>query len=74
MDAMLKSPTCSAYFVEPMAWMSYLADGAVTGRLTCPAPKCAAKLGSWDWAGMQCACGAWITPAFALHRSKVDEV
>jgi dual specificity phosphatase 12 len=74
MDAMLKSPACSAYFVEPMAWMSYLGDGAVTGRLTCPAPKCAAKLGSWDWAGMQCACGAWITPAFALHRSKVDEV
>lgn len=71
---MLHSPECSAYFVEPMAWMSALADGEVSGRLQCPAKKCGAKLGSWDWAGMQCGCGAWVTPAFALHRSKVDEV
>ena len=70
---MLKSPLCSSYFLEPMAWMESLSSGEVTGRLNCPTPKCGQKLGSWDWAGMQCACGAWVTPAFSLHRSKVDE-
>lgn len=74
MSSMLKSPQCSSYFLEPMAWMSDLASGEVTGRLNCPAEKCGQKLGSWDWAGMQCGCGAWVTPAFSLHRSKVDEI
>lgn len=72
--SMLKHPSCSSYFIEPMAWMSDLASGEVTGRLNCPTAKCGQKLGSWDWAGMQCACGAWVTPAFSLHRSKVDEI
>jgi dual specificity phosphatase 12 len=31
-------------------------------------------LGNWDWAGMQCGCGAWITPAFAVARGRIDEV
>ncbi|KDN53136.1 hypothetical protein K437DRAFT_289675 [Tilletiaria anomala UBC 951] len=70
--SLLPSAACSSYFVEPLSWMSALKNGEVSGRLDCPAPKCGAKLGSWDWAGMQCGCGAWITPAFALHRSKVD--
>ncbi|SAM85913.1 related to Tyrosine specific protein phosphatase and dual specificity protein phosphatase [Ustilago bromivora] len=74
MSSMLKSPACSSYFIEPMAWMLHLSSGQVTGRLNCPSAKCGAKLGSWDWAGMQCACGSWVTPAFALHRSKVDEI
>lgn len=73
-SSMLHSAECSSYFTEPMAWMSALGDGQVTGRLNCPNGKCEQKLGSWDWAGMQCGCGAWVTPAFALHRSKVDEI
>ncbi|KAJ9475613.1 Tyrosine-protein phosphatase YVH1 [Pseudozyma hubeiensis] len=72
--SMLNHPSCTSYFIEPMAWMTALSSGEVTGRLNCPAEKCRAKLGSWDWAGMQCGCGAWVTPAFSLHRSKVDEV
>lgn len=71
---MLHSHLCSSYFVEPLAWMTVLRSGEVAGRLDCPSVRCGAKLGSWDWAGMQCACGAWVTPAFALHRSKVDEI
>lgn len=71
--SMLKHPSCSSYFIEPMAWMTDLSSGEVTGRLNCPSAKCGQKLGSWDWAGMQCGCGAWVTPAFSLHRSKVDE-
>lgn len=73
-STMLNHPSCTSYFIEPMAWMTALSSGEVTGRLNCPAEKCRAKLGSWDWAGMQCGCGAWVTPAFSLHRSKVDEV
>ncbi|GAC97773.1 hypothetical protein PHSY_005360 [Pseudozyma hubeiensis SY62] len=72
--SMLNHPSCTSYFIEPMAWMTALSSGEVTGRLMCPSEKCRAKLGSWDWAGMQCGCGAWVTPAFSLHRSKVDEV
>lgn len=52
---MLHSPQCSAYFVEPLAWMTNLQEGQVAGRLECPNVRCGAKLGSWDWAGMQCA-------------------
>lgn len=52
---MLHSVQCSSYFVEPLAWMSALKLGEVAGRLECPNVRCGAKLGSWDWAGMQCA-------------------
>jgi len=52
---MLHSSQCSSYFVEPLAWMSALKLGEVAGRLDCPNVRCGAKLGSWDWAGMQCA-------------------
>lgn len=52
-----------------------LSSGQLHGKLLCPNRKrCNAKLGNWDWAGMQCGCGAWVTPAFAVHRSRVDEV
>lgn len=53
--SVLHSSQCSAYFVEPLAWMSDLKNGQVAGRLECPNGRCGAKLGSWDWAGMQCA-------------------
>ncbi|WFD20739.1 hypothetical protein MCAP1_002991 [Malassezia caprae] len=75
--SLLHSARCSAYFVEPLVWMTESSDvveGVISGRLMCPNTKCQAKLGSWTWAGTQCACGAWVTPAFALQRAKVDEV
>ncbi|KAK0570094.1 tyrosine protein phosphatase yvh1 [Tilletia horrida] len=66
---------CSSYFVEPQPWMEpSLETGEVRGRLECPNNRCSGKLGNWDWAGAQCACGAWVTPAFALHASRVDAV
>ncbi|CEH16778.1 Dual specificity phosphatase [Ceraceosorus bombacis] len=71
---LMHSNNCSAYFVEPLQWMSALKEGEIAGKLDCPNARCGAKLGNWDWAGMQCGCGEWITPAFALHRTKVDEV
>jgi hypothetical protein len=34
--------------------------------------RCKARLGSYNWAGSQSESGAWVTPAFQLHHSKVD--
>ncbi|KAL1928982.1 hypothetical protein VTP01DRAFT_2041 [Rhizomucor pusillus] len=63
---------CSSYFIEPMEWIASLQDGLVEGRIDCP--KCYSKLGQYNWAGAQCSCGRWITPAFMLHRKQVDQV
>eukprot|EP00898_Chlorokybus_atmophyticus_P009152 jgi/Chlat1/9238/Chrsp99S08514 len=63
---------CSSYFLEPMQWMAGINDGQVEGKLLCP--KCSTRLGSYKWAGEQCSCGAWVTPAFMLHKSKLDEL
>lgn len=41
-------------------------------QLLCP--KCNAKLGSFNWYGEQCSCGRWITPAFQIHKNRVDEM
>ncbi|KAJ9113613.1 hypothetical protein QFC22_005921 [Naganishia vaughanmartiniae] len=71
----LVNPKCSGYFVEPLTWMEpMLASGALVGKITCPNDKCGAKIGSFDWAGVQCGCKEWVTPGFCIHRSKVDEV
>ncbi|KAF9419924.1 dual specificity phosphatase 12, partial [Entomortierella beljakovae] len=59
---------CQSYFVEPVEWIQSL--HALEGKVSCP--KCDSKLGSFNWAGAQCSCGAWVTPAFMLHRGKVD--
>jgi len=69
------NPGCSGYFVEPMPWMTPLIDqGNVSGKINCPNKKCNAKLGNYDWAGVACSCQEWVTPAFCLHKSKVDEI
>ncbi|XP_043687376.1 probable inactive dual specificity protein phosphatase-like At4g18593 isoform X2 [Telopea speciosissima] len=64
-------PECSSIFVEPMKWMQTVEEGNVENKLQCLG--CNARLGSFNWAGMQCSCGAWVTPAFQLHKSRIDE-
>ncbi|KAL4420279.1 hypothetical protein ABPG77_005619 [Micractinium sp. CCAP 211/92] len=65
-------------FVEPLRWMGEgggadsVVAGAVQGKLYCP--KCQARLGSFNWAGTQSSSGAWVTPAFQLHLSKLDAI
>lgn len=46
-------------------------EGYVEERLLCLG--CNARLGYFNWAGMQCSCGAWVNPAFQLHKSRLDE-
>lgn len=63
---------CTSYFIEPVQWMESALLGVMDGQLLCP--KCSAKLGSFNWYGEQCSCGRWITPAFQIHKNRVDEV
>ncbi|XP_040859302.1 dual specificity protein phosphatase 12 isoform X1 [Ochotona curzoniae] len=62
---------CTSYFIEPVQWMESALLGVMDGQLLCP--KCSAKLGSFNWYGEQCSCGRWITPAFQIHKNRVDE-
>lgn len=61
---------CSSIFIEPLRWMKDVEEGALEGKLSCA--HCDARLGYFNWAGIQCSCGSWITPAFQLHKSRVD--
>ncbi|KAJ0985228.1 hypothetical protein J5N97_003584 [Dioscorea zingiberensis] len=61
---------CSSIFVEPLKWMTTVEEGALEGKLSCI--HCEARLGYFNWSGIQCSCGSWITPAFQIHKSKVD--
>ncbi|XP_017277684.1 dual specificity protein phosphatase 12 [Kryptolebias marmoratus] len=63
---------CTSYFIEPVQWMEPALLGVMNGQLLCP--KCSSKLGSFSWCGDQCSCGRWVTPAFQLHRNRVDEI
>ncbi|KAJ4827920.1 hypothetical protein Tsubulata_032077 [Turnera subulata] len=48
-----------------------LEEGYVGDKLWCIG--CKARLGSFNWAGMQCNCGTWVNPAFKLHKNRIDE-
>lgn len=39
-----------------------LASGTLAGKIICPNEKCKAKIGSFDWAGVQCGCKEWVVP------------
>lgn len=46
-----------------MGWMQpFLDQGNTEGKINCPNKKCNAKLGNYDWAGVKCSCGVWVTP------------
>jgi len=66
----LTQPECTSIFVQPMQWMTPVLEGLVESKLQCI--KCEARLGNFNWAGMQCSCGAWVNPAFQLHKSRID--
>ena len=60
--------TCTVLATERMNWMGECAEEY--GKLLCP--SCKAKLGSWCWHGNKCPHGQWISPAFFIHRFKID--
>jgi len=58
-----------------MKWMEpFLESGNMAGKIMCPNKKCGAKLGNYDWAGVQCSCKEWVIPGFCISKSKVDEI
>ncbi|KAK5815924.1 protein-tyrosine phosphatase-like protein [Linnemannia elongata] len=59
---------CQSYFIEPVEWIQEL--HGLEGKISCP--KCDSKLGTFNWSGEQCSCGTWVTPAFMMHKGKVD--
>uniref|UniRef100_A0A671PR70 protein-tyrosine-phosphatase n=1 Tax=Sinocyclocheilus anshuiensis TaxID=1608454 RepID=A0A671PR70_9TELE len=63
---------CTSYFIEPVQWMEPALLGVMDRQLLCP--KCSSKLGSFNWYGEQCSCGRWVTPAFQMHKNRVDEI
>ncbi|GLJ48420.1 hypothetical protein SUGI_1022050 [Cryptomeria japonica] len=63
-------PECTSVFVEPLQWMTTVEEGAIEGKLSCIG--CQARLGYFNWSGIQCSCGTWVNPAFQLHKSRVD--
>uniref|UniRef100_A0A7C8ZQS7 Protein-tyrosine-phosphatase n=1 Tax=Opuntia streptacantha TaxID=393608 RepID=A0A7C8ZQS7_OPUST len=62
---------CAAIFVEPLKWMQTVQEGYVGQKLYCMG--CKARIGAFNWSGMQCSCGAWVNPAFQLLKSRIDE-
>lgn len=67
------SALCQSLFCsdEVLQWLSPSGE-EIEGRLTCP--RCSHKIGHWKWAGAQCSCGTWVTPAIQIPSSKVDVV
>lgn len=43
-----------------------LKNGDISGKIVCPNDKCNAKIGNFDWAGVQCGCKEWVTPVSAM--------
>ncbi|RDA82631.1 hypothetical protein CP532_1215 [Ophiocordyceps camponoti-leonardi (nom. inval.)] len=69
----MKEP-CPHHFVEPLSWMrGELERGRLDGRLVCPNERCGTVVGRYDWKGLRCACGGWVTPGLSLQRGRVDE-
>ena len=64
---------CQSIFCSDsvLAWLSPSGQD-IEGKLACP--KCLHKVGHWRWAGAQCSCGTWVTPAIQIPVSKVDIV
>ncbi|KAI2507047.1 protein tyrosine/serine/threonine phosphatase [Fragilaria crotonensis] len=62
---------CQSLFLgSGLPWMGNISE--YEGKFACP--YCSAKLGIWKWAGTQCSCGTWVTPAIQIPLSKIDVV
>lgn len=62
----------ASLFVNPMKYMESGILGVMQGKLYCP--KCNARLGSFNWAGMKNNRGVLVVPAFQLHLSRMDKM
>ncbi len=70
------SPCTSFFLQEALKWMDDAAKGddggaADGGKLLCYG--CGARVGALRWAGSQCSCGTWVTPAVQLSKKALDQ-
>ncbi len=63
------SPCTSFFLADALPWMC-AAGSDVSSKLPCPG--CGARLGDLSWAGSQCSCGTWVTPAIQLQKKAVE--
>jgi len=61
---------CSSYFLQQLSWFGECFE--VSGLISCP--SCSKKLGDYNWSGRQCSCGKFVSPAFQIHHSAIDEL
>lgn len=67
--------TCQSVFLSTddlPVWLDGVVGDAMEGRIVCPKPGCGGKVGTWKWAGTQCSCGTWVTPAVQFAAGRVD--
>jgi hypothetical protein len=64
------TPCTSIFLAEALKWMEE-ASSDVEGKLLCY--SCKARVGVIKWAGSQCSCGTWVTPAIQLYKKALDE-
>ncbi|KAJ1498339.1 dual specificity phosphatase 12 [Coelomomyces lativittatus] len=71
---------CSVYNVSPKPWMhEELSHQSISGKILCShimknGTACGLKLGEYHWQGSTCSCGKWMSPAFFIPKSKVDQI
>jgi dual specificity phosphatase 12 len=68
-------PTCQTIFLDPHRWLESFGVALPEnqeGKLACS--KCQAKVGHYVWSGTLCSCGEWISPGFALSKSRIDAI
>jgi len=51
-----------------------LRNGDIGGKLVCPNEKCGAKIGNFDWAGVQCGCEEWVTPVGSQLKLRISQL
>lgn len=64
---------CTSINIKEGSWFGVDFDsGAQEGAIYCPNARCNSKIGRYCWHGLPCSCGAWTTPSFQIHKSKLD--
>eukprot|EP01054_Gregarina_sp_Poly1_P001542 Gregarina_sp_Poly_1__1541@NODE_138_length_13117_cov_118_636935_g123_i0_p10_GENE_NODE_138_length_13117_cov_118_636935_g123_i0NODE_138_length_13117_cov_118_636935_g123_i0_p10_ORF_typecomplete_len142_score12_53HECT_2/PF09814_9/0_68_NODE_138_length_13117_cov_118_636935_g123_i06321057 len=63
---------CTSLNIQEATWFGIdYEEGKQEGSIMCNNPRCNQKIGRFCWHGLACSCGAWTTPAFQIHKSKI---
>ncbi|KAL0218436.1 hypothetical protein P9112_004089 [Eukaryota sp. TZLM1-RC] len=62
---------CTTLFLSDPVWFDASSN---QGKVFCPNQRCKAKLGMFNWSGVQCGCGSWVVPGFSISSQKADLV